>query len=93
MFKFNLKKIKLKNNIFNSLQEKAQETSFNNSKSKSDLNNTKSSKIKAVDINCKNKIIDKLKSKIILNENNIFKLDSNNLRNKKLAILRKGKIY
>ena len=93
MFKFNLKKIKLKNNIFNSLQEKAQETSFNNSKSKSDLNNTKSSKIKAVDINCKNKIIDKLKSKIILNENNLFKFDSNNSRNKKLAILKKGKIY
>ena len=93
MFKFNLKKIKLKNNLFNSLQEKAQETSFNNSKSKSDLNNTKSSKIKAVDINLKNKIIDKLKSKIILNENNLFKFDSNNSRNKKLAILKKGKIY
>ena len=93
MFKFNLKKIKLKNNLFNSLQEKAQETSFNNSKSRSDLNNTKSSKIKAVDINLKNKIIDKLKSKIILNENNLFKFDSNNLRNKKLAILKKGKIY
>ena len=92
MFKFNLKKLKIKNNLFPSFQEKAQETSVTNSKSKSDLN-TKSSKIKAININLRSKIIDEVNSNIIFNENNLFKFNSDNSRNKKLAIMKKGKIY
>ena len=96
--KYNLitKKIKIKNKLLLSTQEKEQNTSGNISKSNKDLSRKYSKAIDDININFNKILNDKLNITNLLKGNFVFDFDSNNnknLKNKHLALIKNGKLY